>query len=102
MLLAAPLLLAPLCSPPCASPQIDKQFKPKEGVEWAPNYHGTLYNLTDDGIQVGAAPPARLPEGTLGVLPQPPHNWLGGCRNGNCRWQREAVGPACSMHSELC
>lgn len=33
--------------------QVDKQFNPKEGVEWAPNYHGTLYNLTDDGVQVG-------------------------------------------------
>lgn len=33
--------------------QVDKQFIPKEGVEWAPNYHGTLYNLTDDGVQVG-------------------------------------------------
>jgi hypothetical protein len=31
---------------------IDKAFKPKVGVEWAPGYHGTLYNLTDDAIQV--------------------------------------------------
>ncbi|KAI3435905.1 hypothetical protein D9Q98_001963 [Chlorella vulgaris] len=31
---------------------IDKQFTPKQGVEWAPGYHGTLYNLTDDAIQV--------------------------------------------------
>lgn len=34
--------------------QIDKAFAPKQGVEWAPNYHGTLYNLTDDAIQVGS------------------------------------------------
>ena len=41
------------CSPPApCPPQIDKAFKPKVGVEWAPDYHGTLYNLTDDAIQV--------------------------------------------------
>lgn len=43
-------LLHPLRSPPAS--QIDKQFTPKQGVEWAPGYHGTLYNLTDDAIQV--------------------------------------------------
>ena len=42
--------LSPVPALPCL--QIDQQFKPKEGVEWAPGYHGTLYNLTDDAIQV--------------------------------------------------
>ena len=42
--------LPPLPALPCL--QIDQQFKPKEGGEWAPGYHGTLYNLTDDAIQV--------------------------------------------------
>lgn len=46
------VLLLPLLPP--APPQIDKAFKPKVGVEWAPGYHGTLYNLTDDAIQVQA------------------------------------------------
>ena len=53
--------LPPLPALPCL--QIDQQFKPKEGVEWAPGYHGTLYNLTDDAIQVRV--------GGVG-------NWLGG------------------------
>lgn len=32
--------------------QIDAAFSPKQDGEWAPAYHGTLYNLTDDAIQV--------------------------------------------------
>ena len=41
--------------------QVDKVFNPKapgEEGEWAPGYHGTLYNLTDDAIQV-CPPSAR-------------------------------------------
>lgn len=39
---------------PCLTdcPQIEGQFRPRKGGEWAPGYHGTLYNLTDDAIQV--------------------------------------------------
>lgn len=51
VLLASCLLLTPSST----RLQIDKQFTPKQGAEWSPGYHGTLYNLTDDAIQVGAA-----------------------------------------------
>ena len=32
--------------------QIGPDFKAKENGTWAPDYHGLLYNLTDDAIQV--------------------------------------------------
>lgn len=44
------------CTIPCQ--QIGPQYQPKpEGGsgEWTPGYHGHLYNLTDDAIQVRAA-----------------------------------------------
>jgi len=31
--------------------QIAPEFNPKSNGEWSPDYHGMLYNLTDDAIQ---------------------------------------------------